>query len=59
MEEFFIKTSDGERASKMINLGFQKIDEQNGIYTFLNTDKLMFSDDIDKSKIQYSNMLNI
>lgn len=43
----------------MTNLGFQKIDEQNGIYTFLNTDNLMFSDDIDKSKIQYSNMLNI
>ena len=51
MEQNFIKTSDPETASKMINLGFQKIDEQNGIYTFLNTDKLMFSDDIDKSKI--------
>lgn len=59
MEQNFIKTSDPETASKMINLGFQKIDEQNGIYTFLNTDKFMFSDDIDKSKIQYSNMLNI
>lgn len=59
MEQNFIKTSDPETASKMINLGFQKIDEQNCIYTFLNTDKLMFSDDIDKSKIQYSNMLNI
>ena len=58
MKQNFIKTSDSETASKMINLGFQKIDEQNGIYTFLNTDKLMFSDDIDKSKIQYSNMLN-
>lgn len=59
MKQNFIKTSDSEIASKMTNLGFQKIDEQNGIYTFLNTDKLMFSDDIDKSKIQYSNMLNI
>lgn len=57
MKQNFIKTSDSETASKMMNLGFQKIDEQNGIYTFLNTDKLMFSDDIDKSKIQYSNML--
>lgn len=59
MKQNFIKTSDSETASKMINLGFQKIDEQNCIYTFLNTDKLMFSDDIDKSKIQYSNILNI
>lgn len=59
MKQNFIKTSDSETASKMINLGIQKIDEQNGIYTFLNTDKLTFSDDIDKSKIQYSNMLDI
>ena len=56
MKQNFIRTSDSETASKMTNLGFQKIDEQNGIYTFLNTDKLMFSD---KSKIQYSNMLDI
>lgn len=60
MKQNFIKTSDSETASKMINLGFQKIDEQNGIYTFLNTVTIQFSnDDIDKKKIQYSNMLNI
>ena len=60
MKQNFIKTSDSETASKMINLGFQKIDEQNGIYTFLNTGTIRFSnDDIDKKKIQYSNMLSI
>nr|DAG54001.1 MAG TPA: hypothetical protein [Caudoviricetes sp.] len=60
MKQNFIKTSDSETASKMINLGFQKIDEQNGIYTFLNTETIQFSnDDIDKKKIQYSNMLSI
>lgn len=60
MKQNFIKTSDSETASKMINLGFQKIDEQNGIYTFLNTVTIQFSnDDIDKKKIQYSNMLSI
>lgn len=55
----FIKTSDSETAKKLINLGFQKIDGKNGIYTFLNADKMQFSDDIDKSKIQYSNILNV
>ena len=55
----FIKTSDSETAKKLTNLGFQKIDDKNGIYTFLNTDKMQFSDDIDKSKIQYSNILNV
>lgn len=60
MKQNFIKTSDSETASKMINLGFQKVNEQNGIYTFLNTGTIQFSnDDIDKKKIQYSNMLSI
>lgn len=59
MKQNFIKTSDCEIASKLSKLGFQKIDEQNGIYTFLNTGKIQFSEDIDKSKIQYSNMLSI
>ena len=57
MEGNFIKTSDSDTAKKLINLGFQKIDETNGIYTFLNSDKMRFSEDIDKSKIQYTNML--
>ena len=55
----FIKTSDSETAKKLTNLGFQKIDDKNGIYTFLNADKMQFSDDIAKSKIQYSNILNV
>lgn len=59
MKQNFIKTSDETTAETLKKLNFQQVDFSNGIYTFLNTDKLMFSDDIDKSKIQYSNMLNI
>lgn len=59
MNQNFIKTSDYETAEILIRIGFQKIDEQNGIYTFLNSDKMQFSNDIDKRKIQYSNMLSI
>ena len=60
MKQNFIKTSDSETASKLLKLGFQKVDNTNGIYTFLNTGKIQFSEnDIDKSKIQYSNMLSI
>lgn len=59
MKQNFIKTSDVSTAKALIRLGFQQIDEQGGIYTFLNTGKLQFSDDIDKSKIQYSNALCI
>ena len=58
MKQNFIKTSDNITAEKLTSLGFQKVNVSNGIYTFLNTDKIQFSnDDIDKSKIQYSNIL--
>ncbi len=59
MKQNFIKTSDVSTAEILIELGFQQIDEQGSIYTFLNTNKLQFSDDIDKSKIQYSNNICI
>lgn len=59
MKQFFIRTTDLSTATTLLSLGFQKVDENNGIYTFLNCDKLQFSEDIDKSKIQYSNMLSI
>ena len=60
MKQNFIKTTDFETASKLEKLGFQKVDNTNGTYTFLNTGKIQFSDNnIDKKKIQYSNMLSI
>ena len=57
MKQNFIKTSDETTAETLKKLNFQQVDFSSGIYTFLNTDKIQFSDDIDKSKIQYSNML--
>lgn len=57
MKQNFIRTTDESTAITLSNLGFQQVDESNGIYTFFNTDKLEFSRDIDKSKIQYSNIL--
>lgn len=60
MKQNFIKTTDSETSKKLSALGFQKVDNTNCIYTFLNTGKIQFSDnDIDKKKIQYSNMLSI
>lgn len=60
MKQNFIKTTDSETSKKLSALGFQKVDNTNDIYTFLNTGKIQFSDnDIDKKKIQYSNMLSI
>ena len=59
MKQNFIKTADKSTAETLKNINYQQVDYSNGIYTFLNTDKMQFSDDIDKSKIQYSNMLCI
>lgn len=53
----FIKTSHSSTAEILKNLGFQLVSESNGIYTFLNSDKISFSNDVDKTKIQYSNIL--
>lgn len=59
MKQHFIKVSDKDTADKLIKLGFQVVDTTNNIYTFLNSDKLRFSDEINLSKIQYSNTLCI
>ena len=59
MKENFIKTQDLSTSIILSKLGFQKVDEQNGIYTFLNTDKIHFSNEVDRSKIQYTNMLYV
>ena len=56
MKEKFLKTTDSTTSENLKKLGFQVVNESNGMYIFLNTDKLQFSN-IDKSKIQYSNIL--
>lgn len=59
MKYNFIKSSDQFTITTLLQLGFQKVDEQNGVSTFINTDKIQFSNVIDQSKIQYSNMLYV
>lgn len=59
MKQNFIRTNDKETADKLLSLGFQKIDEQNGFYIFLNCSNLTFSDEDKKLKVQYTNMLSI
>ena len=57
MKQNFIKTADKSTAETLKNLNYQQVDYSNGIYVFLNTEKFRFSNDIDITKIQYSNML--
>lgn len=55
----FIQTQDEKTAHTLENLGFRKVSENNSIYVFMNSDKLMFSNDIDKAKIRYTDILCI
>lgn len=57
MNKKFIRTQDKSTATLLSNKGYQQVQNNNGIYVFLNTDKFQFSNDIDITKIQYSNML--
>ena len=57
MKQNFITTKDAHTATLLSQQGYQQVQNSNGIYVFLNTDKFQFSNDIDITKIQYSNML--
>lgn len=57
MNKKFIRTQDKSTATLLSNKGYQQIQNNNGIYIFLNSDKMQFSNDIDMKKIQFSNML--
>ena len=57
MKQKFITTQDAPTATLVSQQGYQQLQNSNGIYVFLNTDTLRFSNDIDITKIQYSNML--
>ena len=59
MKQNFIRTNDKETAEKLLALGFQKIDEQNGFFVFLNCSNLKFSEEDKNLKFQYTNILNI
>lgn len=57
MKNKFITTKDTPTATLLSKQGYQQVQNSNGIYVFLNTEKFRFSNDIDITKIQYSNML--
>lgn len=57
MKKKFITTQDILTATLLSKQGYQQVQNSNGIYVFLNTEKFRFSNDIDITKIQCSNML--
>ena len=57
MKQKFITTKDTPTATLLSQQGYQQVQNSNGIYVFLNTDKLRFSNEIDITKLKYTNML--
>ena len=54
----FIITHDKDISGKLKKLGFQEIPSQNvDICIFVNDTKILFANDIDMSKVKYSNKL--
>lgn len=59
-EKKFIMTADKETMDKLIFAGFQLVSHNDNVYTFLNQFPMNFSfDGIDKTKMVYTNILNI
>lgn len=59
-EKNFIMTNDKDTADRLISVGFQLVSQYNGTYTFLNQLPKNFSfEEVDKTKMAYTNMLNI
>ena len=59
MKTNFIQTKDTNTANILKQIGFQLVNESNNVYTFLNSNQIVFSKKIDSSKISYTNQLNI
>ena len=57
MNNYFLITSDLNTALLLAKNVFQKVSDSNGIHIFLNSNKIQFSNEIDKSKVRYSDVL--
>ena len=57
MNQKFIQTQDIPTATLLSQLGYQQVQNSNGIYVFLNTDTLRFSENIDINKLKHTNIL--
>lgn len=57
MKYNFIRTQDQKVAEVLKEQGLKVIDASNGFFTFINDQTLKFSEDVDTSKVHYTNML--
>lgn len=53
----FIQTTDAKTADILRRSGFPELEPNSGFYTFVFSKKLNFVEDIDITKVRYTNML--
>ena len=60
MSKKFIIVQDEFTANKLLSSGFQLVSKLNNTYTFMNQVPQYFSfDEVDKSKLAYTNILSL
>ena len=60
MNKKFIIVQDEVTANKLVTSGFQLVSKVNNTYTFMNQVPQHFNfDEVDKSKLAYTNILSI
>ena len=59
MMEKFIKTQDEETANQLKQSGFLFVQKENNYYVFANNSSVNFADNINQTKINYSNKICI
>lgn len=60
MDKKFIIVQDEVTANKLVASGFQIVSKVNNTYTFMNQVPQHFSfDEVDKSKLAYTNILSL
>ena len=60
MNKKFIIVQDEDTANKLVASGFQIVSKVNNTYTFMNQVPQHFNfDEVDKSKLAYTNILSI
>ena len=60
MNKKFIIVQDESTANKLIANGFQLVSQLNNTYTFMNQAPRHFNfDEVDKSKLAYTNILSL
>lgn len=55
----FIVTSDQETYQRLLDEGFRFIGKIGNRYQFINQTTRNFNDDIDESKVSYTNMMHV